>query len=164
MPRVCTICIHPELAAIDRALIESTPNRRIATRYGLTEAAVRRHAAAHLPSTLALAHQAGEVQRSGDLWEDAWRLQDEAAALVASAKKTGSVAATAQAIQCAQRGLALMVTLRAQVQEGMGPQRYAIRWLNTPLECPRCGQSLHDAPQEAAEIPPVIDAEVVPPV
>lgn len=136
MARVCSICTRAERDEIDRALIESTPNRRIATQYGLTESAVRRHAAAHLPKALARAHEAAEVKRSDDLWEDAARLQDKAAALVAKAEKTGSVSATTQALQCAQRGLALMATVRAQMQEGIGPQRYAIRWLDTLSSAP----------------------------
>jgi hypothetical protein len=161
MPRVCTVCTHPDLAAIDRALIESTPNRRIAAQFRVSEASVRRHSSAHLPSTLVVASEAAKVKRADGLLEEAWRLQDEADALLAAAKKSGSVSAGTQALQAAQRGLALMATLRAQVQEGMGPQRYVIRWLSTPLECPHCGQSLHDVLRQAAEIPPVIDAEVV---
>lgn len=52
MPRVCTVCSHPERQAIDAALIQSTPNRRIAARYTLNEGSVRRHAASHLTETL----------------------------------------------------------------------------------------------------------------
>ncbi len=40
--RRCSVCIHPERAAIDAS---QAPNRRIAARYGLSEAAVRRHKA-----------------------------------------------------------------------------------------------------------------------
>ena len=58
MPRTCTVCAHPERAAIDAALVAGTPNRRIATQHGLSEAAVRRHAAEHLPASLVTA--AGE--------------------------------------------------------------------------------------------------------
>jgi hypothetical protein len=162
MPMPCSICTSPHRADVDRALIQSTPNRRIATQYGLTESAVRRHAAAHLPSTLVVASEAAKVKRADGLLEEAWRLQDEADALLTAAKKSGSVAQGAQALQAAQRGLALMATLRVQMQEVVGPQRYAIRWLSTPLECPHCGQSLHNVPPpKAAEVPPVIDAEVV---
>jgi len=58
MTRVCTVCTHQNRAAIDAALVAGTPNRRIATQHGLSEAAVRRHAAEHLPASLVTA--AGE--------------------------------------------------------------------------------------------------------
>jgi hypothetical protein len=173
MPQPCTICTNPQRSAIDRALVEATPKRRVASQYGLTEAAVRRHVAAHLPSTLALAHQAGEVQRSGDLWEDAALLQEEAVALVAAAKRSGSISQGTQALQCAQRGIALMATLRAQINELDGPhRRYVIRWAGQaipPAICPHCNKGIPRLDERQADgelqaraaLPPVIDAEVV---
>ena len=58
MPRVCTICTHAERDAIDRALIEAAPMRRIAAKHSLAETSVRRHAARHLPAMLVLAAEA----------------------------------------------------------------------------------------------------------
>lgn len=49
MPRVCSICSHPERKRIDALLVEAVSNRRIADDFGLSESAVRRHAANHLP-------------------------------------------------------------------------------------------------------------------
>jgi len=51
-PRTCTVCLHPERQEIDAAIIAGAPNRRIATRHSLTEAAGRRHRATHLPTRL----------------------------------------------------------------------------------------------------------------
>ncbi len=49
MPRVCSVCTHPERAEIDRALIAgSGSNRRIAAQYALNESAIRAHKANHL--------------------------------------------------------------------------------------------------------------------
>ncbi len=58
MPRTCTVCAHPERAAIDKALVADAPNRRIATKHGVSEAAIRRHKAEHLPAALVQAHEA----------------------------------------------------------------------------------------------------------
>lgn len=41
MGRACTVCAHPEVGAIDRSLVEGAPNRRVASRHGVTERAVR---------------------------------------------------------------------------------------------------------------------------
>jgi len=43
MPRVCTICSHPDHAAIDAAVVSGEPNQRVAARYGVTESSIRRH-------------------------------------------------------------------------------------------------------------------------
>ena len=49
MPRVCSICVHPKRKEIDKALTErSASNRRIATRYAVTESAIRGHKSNHL--------------------------------------------------------------------------------------------------------------------
>ena len=53
MPRLCTVCSHARRADIDAALASgASANRRIATRFGLSEAAVRRHKDEHLPTSL----------------------------------------------------------------------------------------------------------------
>ena len=42
MPRACSICTHPRRLEIDRALTEmSDSNRRIASRYDVSERAIR---------------------------------------------------------------------------------------------------------------------------
>ena len=55
MPRSCTVCEHPEKDAIDQALVGSASNRSVASIYDVSEAAVRRHKANHLPAKLAMA-------------------------------------------------------------------------------------------------------------
>jgi hypothetical protein len=67
MARACTVCTHPSREAIDRALVASEAQRALADRYGLSEAAVRRHAASHLPAALARAQQAADVASADSL-------------------------------------------------------------------------------------------------
>ncbi len=67
MPRVCTICTHPEHDAIDAALVGEVANRRIAAQYAVSEQAVRRHREDHLPSIMVRSEQAKEVTRADDL-------------------------------------------------------------------------------------------------
>jgi len=103
MPRACTICTHAERDAIDRALVEAAPMRRIAAEHSLAETSVRRHAARHLPTTLVLAAEAGDVMRADDRLGEARRLHGEA---LVAAKASGHLGATLQAIDCAQRSAA----------------------------------------------------------
>src|SRR3712207_1590065 len=61
IPRVCTVCSHDLRREIDVAIVHGGGNRRIATRYGLSEAAVRRHRASHIPELLLKAYEASDL-------------------------------------------------------------------------------------------------------
>jgi hypothetical protein len=49
MPRTCTICTHPEGAAIEQALDEAIPLRTIAAQWSVSKTALIRHKTDHLP-------------------------------------------------------------------------------------------------------------------
>lgn len=62
MPILCTTCAHPSREEIDRLILGGrVSNRRVAAQFGLSEQAVRRHRANHIPSHLAQATAAAEV-------------------------------------------------------------------------------------------------------
>ncbi len=85
MSRVCTVCRHSQRPEIDRALfIGKVSNRAIAAQHTLSEQAVRRHKAQHLPDVMAIGGGADDsthldlailVRR---LFADARRLQSKA--------------------------------------------------------------------------------------
>ena len=53
MPRVCSVCTHPNRAEIDRALLAGeTSNRRVAAQYAVTERAIRDHKRNHLAARM----------------------------------------------------------------------------------------------------------------
>ena len=83
MPRICSACSSPNRAAIDQAVTRGESFRRIAPQYGLSDRALRRHAAEHVPTAIVKAHEAREVARADDLLgllrealADARRLRD----------------------------------------------------------------------------------------
>lgn len=68
VPRVCTVCAHPDRAAIDEALVANRGTKSgIARERGLSEDALERHAGRHLPGALVKAHGAREATRADDL-------------------------------------------------------------------------------------------------
>jgi hypothetical protein len=67
MPRPCSICRHSQRAAIDRELVAGTPVTRIAAEYRVSDDALARHKAAHLPAVLARARQDHERAHLADL-------------------------------------------------------------------------------------------------
>lgn len=74
MPPRCTICAHPERAAIDRALVAGESMRGVARRFAASADALGRHAAGHLPLLLTRSHEAGEGDRAVDLTAELARL------------------------------------------------------------------------------------------
>ena len=67
MPRLCTACASPNRAAIDEAVTRGESFRRIAPRCGVSDRALRRHAAEHVPAAIVKAHEVAEVTRADDL-------------------------------------------------------------------------------------------------
>src|SRR5262245_59736664 len=129
MPRLCTICHHPDRSAIDKAVVSQAPNRQIASLHGVSEAAIRRHARSHLPATLVKAAQVEAVAEAGDLLAQAERLQREALGVLEAAKTDGNLGGVLQAIDRLQKGVALLATL---AERGHEPREYVFHWLGCP--------------------------------
>lgn len=64
MPRQCTVCSHPDRAAIDAALVEGHSDRAVARQHGLFKDAVGRHRAAHVSPALVRVQERREARRA----------------------------------------------------------------------------------------------------
>lgn len=114
MPRVCTVCSHPNRAAIDEALAANRGSfRGIARQHRLSPDAVERHGRSHLPQTVALSVRAVEETRADSLVD----LLREA---VADARRLRGLAEKAKDYRCAVaavKTLADVVETLARVAE-----------------------------------------------
>ena len=117
MPRACTVCTHPDLEAINRALVEGTPNRRIASQHDVTERAVRNHKANHLPETLAKAQEAEEVAQADDLLGQVQDLQARTLAILEAAEGSREHRTALAAIREARSNLELLAKLLGELDE-----------------------------------------------
>ena len=108
MPRACTICAHEERDAIEDAFIAGTPKRRIATHYGVTEQALRRHLREHLPALLALARDAERAARADSLLDRIEALQSRTEAVLERVEGTENYSATLSAIREMRANLELI--------------------------------------------------------
>jgi hypothetical protein len=117
VPRICTICTHPELEAINRALVEGTPNRRIASQHDVTERAVRNHKAGHLPAVLVKAQEAEEVADADDLLSQVRDLQQRALGILDKAEEAGELGVALRAIREARGNLELLAKLLGELDE-----------------------------------------------
>jgi hypothetical protein len=117
MPRTCTVCIHPERAKIDAALIAGTPLRDIACQFAVGRMAVQRHAAEHLLAELVKAKQAEDVSRATDLLEMATTRDKLALALLSRAERAGDLKTAVSALRVSIVSLELLARLRGELNE-----------------------------------------------
>jgi len=97
--------------------VAGEPNRRIAPRYGVTETALRRHAANHLPASLVQAQQAAEVVRADSLLAQALDLQARAQGILNKTEADGNYRAACSAIREARGLLELQARLLGELDE-----------------------------------------------
>src|SRR5215208_4299759 len=108
MPRSCTICRHADRDAIEDAFVAGTPKRRIASRYGVTERAVRHHLREHLPALLALARDAERASRADSLLDRIEALQSRTLAILQATEETHDHRVALAAIREARGNLELI--------------------------------------------------------
>jgi len=121
MPRTCTVCTHPERAAIDAALVSgSAPLRTIADQWSISKTALIRHKADHLPAHLAAAHKAAEVVRADSLLDQVRALQAKTLAILQKAEGAGDLRTATAAIGQARQNLDLLGRLAGELKTGEG--------------------------------------------
>jgi len=89
MTRVCTVCRHPQLAAINKALVAGTALRNIAEHYALSATALHRHKEDHLPKLLTKAVEAEEVRQALDVLQQLRHINAAALTVLRDAKAAG---------------------------------------------------------------------------
>jgi hypothetical protein len=98
VPRACSICSHEHRDAMEDAFIAGQAKRRIASRHGVSERAVRYHMREHLPALLALARDAERAARADTLLDRMEALQSQTLAILdAPEDQRTALAAIAQA-------------------------------------------------------------------
>jgi hypothetical protein len=99
MARPCVVCTHKSRAEIEAAAVGPEPNRRVATRFRITESSLRRHMESHVPRALAVAAEARELARADTLAGQVRDLQAHANRLRATAERDGDVRAALMAVK-----------------------------------------------------------------
>ncbi len=89
MPRVCSICVHPHRAEIDRDLVAGGAFRNIAERYGTSATALTRHKKEHVPGHVAKAKEAAQVAAADDLLQQLKALRNKAISILQQAEQAG---------------------------------------------------------------------------
>jgi hypothetical protein len=117
MPRSCTICEHPDRDSIDRALVGDSSNLSVSALFGVSESAVRRHKANHLPAKLVMAQAAEEVAQADDLLDQVRDLQTRTLAILKAAESTNQHRTALSAIREARSNLELLAKLLGELDD-----------------------------------------------
>ncbi len=118
MPRRCSICHHERLEEIDRALVEGTAISEIAAKYRVSDDALSRHKANHLPDALVKAQRAKETMRADDLLSQVRDLQARTLTILEVAHGSGEHRTALAAIGQARANLELQAKLLQLIKEG----------------------------------------------
>lgn len=120
MPRQCSICVHKKRRAIDDAIIAGEALRRIASRYGVSDASLRRHRDRHISELMAAAAveaQVEDVAYGGTLTEAVERLRAQADEIRTKALEDEDLPTALRAIATMGRLIELQARLLQQIQD-----------------------------------------------
>ena len=118
MPRRCSICSHERLEEIDQALVGGVALSEMAAKYRVSEDALSRHKANHLPDVLTKAQGAKEAVRADDLLTQVRELQARTLAILEEAHDSGEHRTALAAIGQARANLELQARLLQLIKEG----------------------------------------------
>jgi hypothetical protein len=136
MPRRCLVCLHPERAAIDRAIVAVEPFRHIARRFSISSSAVVRHKNNHLlpqiakvrqvpdaPEAAALAaqaqreHEAEEATQALDVVRQLKAINAACLEVLTKARSAGNDATLLRAVDRIHRQIDLQARLLGDLQD-----------------------------------------------
>lgn len=117
MPRLCTVCMHPDIEQINEKIVQNVPLRTLAENYGLVRQSLMRHKENHLPQAMVKAKEAADIAHADDLVGQVKNLQREACEVLGKAKADQKHHLVLAAIDRAAKTLELQGKLMGQMAE-----------------------------------------------
>jgi len=111
MPRVCTICSHPNKADIDKALLSGESFRNLSERFGTSTSALFRHKQEHLPVSMIKAQQVQEMTYGESLVGEMQNLIARTEGILREAERVGDLRLALDAIKQSRANLEMMAKL-----------------------------------------------------
>ena len=118
MPRTCTICTHPEVHAMDGALVAGQSFRNIAEQYGKSATALFRHKSDHLPAVLVTGQAVREEAHALDVVKQLRDINAATLAILEDARDTHQSALALKAVDRVQKQIELQAKLLGDLQDG----------------------------------------------
>ena len=187
MPQKCSVCIHPERAEIDKALVARVSLRTIADQYGLSKTALIRHKASHMAAAVVAARaseEAVQIRQGLTLDEQLHSLQARTLAILASAEADGKLHTCLAAIREVRMNTELEVKImmasgrqtnpfteaiienyrRRKAAAGPMVRRTQLKpYVPEETEEEQAEDALQPSPWEESKDPPAPPAEAAPP-
>lgn len=90
MPRLCSICSHPQRTTVDVRLVAGSPSiRSLAKEFDVSPSALRRHKECHIPDALARAHGDQALLHAGTLADHVRELYTRSGSILQKAEASG---------------------------------------------------------------------------
>jgi len=115
VPRTCTVCQHPQLAEINKALMDRESYRSIAQRFAASPDAMYRHKVEHMPAAVVKAHEAKEVAQADDLLAQLKGLRSKAVGILLAAEQAGDLRTALLAIREARACLETLLEVEGEL-------------------------------------------------
>lgn len=115
MGRQCTVCSHKDVEEINKRLARNEVFRTIADNTGLSETALKRHKAEHIPETLLKAENIKDVAEANTLLGDIKSLRERATGILDRAEKSGDLKTALMGIREARGCLELLAKVEGQI-------------------------------------------------
>jgi hypothetical protein len=118
MARSCTVCVHPEKVAIDKAIVAGKSRAEISTTYKVGDSAVKRHREANHVSKALIAVQARREERgAATVLDQINQLVDKVRVFIDRAEASGDDALTLKGIGELRSTLTLLARLTGELDE-----------------------------------------------
>jgi hypothetical protein len=116
MPRICTICEHPQRIAIDKAIVSGQSCSRIAALFRVSEDSAQRHKP-HLAKAVVKAAEAREEKGALDVLHQLKDINDAALGVLKIARDDGDGELQLKAIDRVQKQIELQAKLLGELDE-----------------------------------------------
>ncbi len=117
MPRSCTVCEHTNQEGIDHALVGGASNRSVASLYDVSEAAVRRHKANHLPAKLVKAQEEEDVREALDVIKQLKAINAASLNILKDAREQGRPGTALAAVDRIHKQIELQAKLLGELDD-----------------------------------------------
>jgi len=117
MPRICTICAHDDRKAIEREIVAGTSAQKISALFRVSEDAVQRHKAEHLPPKLVEARKATDDAQALDVITQLRTINGASLQILYNARQAQDPQTALKAIDRIQRQVELQAKLLGQLDE-----------------------------------------------
>jgi hypothetical protein len=120
MAQTCTICTHARRVDINRSLVDGSPVRELAKRFGVSKSALQRHKDDHLSKVILGNAEARKKLEGLSVVERAEQLYEQTQGILEAATAANEPGLALKAIQRLERQLELVGRLLGEIRD-IGP-------------------------------------------